>query len=131
MRNGPYELIIAPIEYPGKTYQGKYCYEHHYIYWKHTGKLVKQNENIHHINRNRRDNRFNNFELMTKTEHTIRHMPDRNQKKVKPIICICKTCKKGYPVYPSKYRWKIKNKKKFFCSRPCIGKSIGIGRVAQ
>lgn len=27
VRNGPYEMVVAPAEYPGTRYRGKYVYE--------------------------------------------------------------------------------------------------------
>lgn len=34
VKNGPYELVIAPEEYPGKKYRGRYAYEHRVNYWR-------------------------------------------------------------------------------------------------
>lgn len=48
MKNGKYVLIVAPTEYPGTRYRGKYCYEHTYVFWKHTGVLPKKGEIVHH-----------------------------------------------------------------------------------
>ena len=40
MKNGPYEMVIAPEEYPGRRYRNRYVYEHQLVWWKNTGKLV-------------------------------------------------------------------------------------------
>ena len=68
MKNGSYTLIIAPKNYPGKKYRDRYCYEHHYVYWKKYKRTVKNGEVIHHKNENTRDNDINNLELISYKE---------------------------------------------------------------
>lgn len=73
MRNGPYELVVAPDEYPGMKYRGRYCYEHHLVWWLKTGKTISADEVIHHVNGQKRDNRFCNLEKMTRSDHAKHH----------------------------------------------------------
>lgn len=73
MRNGDYVLVVAPDEYRGKKYRGKYCYEHHLVYWQNTGIVPDSDQLIHHKNENKHDNTFDNLELMTKSEHSKEH----------------------------------------------------------
>jgi hypothetical protein len=73
MKNGPYELVKAPDEYPGMRYRGRYCYEHHLVYWKKHGVLPEQGQVIHHINGKRRDNCPENLELLEVGEHNAGH----------------------------------------------------------
>lgn len=97
--------------YPGKRYRGKYCYEHHLVWWQNGGRLPIRNlEVIHHINHDKRDNRIENLELKALDVHTREH---------KPLLlpnCVCSYCKREIRVRP----WKLK-KKYNFCSRKCIG----------
>ena len=37
MKNGDYNLAIAPPDFPGKKYRGKYCSEHVLNYWLANG----------------------------------------------------------------------------------------------
>jgi len=78
VKNGPYELVVAPIDYPGFKYRGKYCYEHHLVWWRHTGELVLHPFLLHHKNEDKRDNRFENLEKLTRSEHTAQHGVERN-----------------------------------------------------
>lgn len=126
MKNGPYELIIAPSNYPGKLYRGRYCYEHHLVWWKNTGQVIKEGEIVHHKNHKKRDNRFENLELLPSASHSTLH-----GKLKKPIIrrlkcCFCKN-------YFQRRLRDIKTKKKqgyrhHFCDRTCMAKAYGRGR---
>lgn len=73
MKNGPYELVKAPAEYPGMKYRARYVYEHHLVWWKRTGQVVPKGFVVHHKNDMKRDNRFSNLELKTNPEHTRGH----------------------------------------------------------
>lgn len=75
MRNGPYELVVAPPEYPGKRYRGRYCYEHHLVWWLHTGVLPQYGCDIHYKNGDRRDNQWANLEEKLKSKHSSDHHP--------------------------------------------------------
>jgi len=110
MKNGEYILIVPPKDYPGKLYRKGYCYEHHYVYWKNTGKIIKSNESIHHKNGNKIDNRFNNLELLDKLDHLKKHP----RKKLLKNLRKCIGCGKRY------YRAGNLKNKVFFHSRECF-----------
>ena len=126
MKSGKYERIIAPKNYPGKKYKGRYCYEHHWMWWKHTGELiVRYKEHIHHINGDGRDNRFENLKKVTFSEHRLAHSLGRTYVKL-----TCTTCGVGF------YREKRnvapvmnKGQKDFYCNRTCMAKHFGRGRA--
>lgn len=111
MRNGKYELITAPEEYPGRLYRGKYCYEHIYVWWLNTKEIPDNKEVIHHINNQKRDNRIENLTKLSISEHGSLH----NQVNTKPNTK-CSHCNKEFKVRP----WKLK-RKYTFCSRKCVG----------
>ena len=48
MKNGPYILVAALETYPGKKYRGKYCYEHHMVWWKKHKQITKENTKPNH-----------------------------------------------------------------------------------
>ena len=73
MKNGPYELVVAPDGYPGKRYRGRYVYEHVLVWWANTGELPSPGKVVHHKNGKQRDNRFRNLELKTRAIHTREH----------------------------------------------------------
>jgi len=73
MRNGEYELIVAPSDYPGKLYREKYAYEHQIVWWRNTGEIVEDGFVIHHENEQKRDNRFENLQKVRKVVHGKMH----------------------------------------------------------
>lgn len=56
MKNGDYLLAVAPENYPGKRYRGRYCSEHTLVYWQHYGIVPNKDEVIHHIDGNKHNN---------------------------------------------------------------------------
>lgn len=113
MKNGPYELVVAPPEYPGKLYRNKYCYEHHLVWWLGTGNLPASDEVIHHRNEQKRDNRFENLELKTKARHTTEHNVSRRDVNKYPhgslaryqrYKCRCRMCKDANAISSRKYK---------------------------
>lgn len=124
MRNGDYELILAPSTYPGRLYRGRYCYEHHFIYWKNTGNLIGADEIIHHTNGDRRDNRIENLELMNVKKHNKLH-----SKGVTMVELICTMCRGNFKRDERlvKYKKTI-GQKDFYCTRSCASKHFGRGR---
>lgn len=55
--------------------------EHHLVMEKHIGRSIKPGEVVHHINKNREDNRIENLQLMTFSDHMSLHMKERWAKK--------------------------------------------------
>jgi hypothetical protein len=114
MKNGPYTLIIAPVDYPGKKYRNRYAYEHHVVYWKNTGKLLDSKYVLHHINGNKTDNYFENLKLMYLPEHTKKHNVPR-----KTILLTCAFCNCNFTIDLRNYKVKTKlyHQTRFYCCR--------------
>ncbi len=50
-----------------------YVMEHRLVIEQYIGRHLKKDESVHHINRNRKDNRLENLQLMTRSEHAKLH----------------------------------------------------------
>lgn len=61
-----------------RSWSGGLVYEHLIVMEKHLGHVVPKNMDVHHKNRNRSDNRIENLELITVSEHHIEHKRHRN-----------------------------------------------------
>ena len=121
MKNGPYILIIAPNEYPGKKYRGRYVYEHQFVWWKNTGIIPPNGYQIHHINGDKHDNSFQNLEMVLNKTHNILH---GKHKKKGITLLICAWCNEPFARETRNYKIKKKlNQRHFHCSRSCSVKN--------
>ncbi len=62
-----YISVVAKKDEPGQTKKG-YILEHRRVMQEHLGRALLPNENIHHINGVRDDNRIENLELWVKSQ---------------------------------------------------------------
>lgn len=113
MKNGPYELVVPPLDYPGKKYRGRYAYEHHVAYWKKHGVLLKPGEVLHHKNTKKRDNNPDNLELKTSAQHTKEHSKGKTM-----IPLTCDFCGSSFQREARHVNSKVKQgQTSFFCCR--------------
>jgi hypothetical protein len=129
-------IKILKKGYPMSDSKG-YVYEHRYNMAKKIGRILTKEDVVHHINGVKTDNRIENLELLTHTEHKRRHvyeMLSKNKRYVdrecpkchqyfrantvekRCIKCStrsCKLCKKPFRITPSI------EERKFYCSKVC------------
>lgn len=67
-------------------FNGKQIEEHRLVMMKHLGRILNENEVVHHINKNKLDNRIENLQLLTRREHSRLHSKEKGNKR------ICQIC---------------------------------------
>lgn len=66
-KSGEY-VYIKSSDHPNANCQG-YVFEHRLVMEKHLGRLLERNEEVHHKNQNKSDNRIKNLELVLQKAH--------------------------------------------------------------
>ena len=97
---------------------GKTETEHRSLLEKRLGRRLDDRfEVTHHKNGNKSDNRVENLEIMSRSEHAKLHA-----RRAERVELHCKLCNKVYFMRKKKYEWKIKRGEKvLFCSKRCQG----------
>lgn len=78
-RGGGYVAIYLP-SHPNSNVEG-YVMEHRLVMESHIGRYLEKGEVVHHINGDRKDNRLENLQLMTHSEHARLHLQIRNRQR--------------------------------------------------
>ena len=115
---GDYNYAVIP-EHPNRT-KNNYVLEHRAVVENHLGRLLSNDEVVHHINGNKKDNRVENLLILSEEEHAKLHGATVGHKMVK---LKCPWCGKIFSIEkrqsfldkPTKYQCTC-------CSSKCRGK---------
>jgi hypothetical protein len=113
-------LIRTPTGYKGTTLiNGFYVYEHRYVMEQTLGRLLLPGETVHHINGDGLDNRPDNLEVLTNSDHIKKH---NYQRGIRMVTLLCPTCHQEFSK-PRRVTHLCKATQHHisFCSRQCIG----------
>ena len=110
---GPYNSIWV-INHPNANKCG-YVAEHRIVMETHIGRYLTEDEIVHHINGDGKDNRIENLQIMTDSEHSILHMSKIGRLWVE---LKCPNCGKIFNLEKHQ-SYLSKNKKFQCCSRSC------------
>lgn len=73
-------FIYAPEHSESRCFGGAYILEYRLIAEKKIGRKLRRNEIVHHLNGNTNDNRPENLEVLTQSEHARKHLQEEGRR---------------------------------------------------
>lgn len=110
-------IAVHIPEHPKADKRGRVML-HRVVVENHIGRLLEDDEHVHHENEDPSDNRIENLELMTHSEHAGHH--SRQRQKPNLVTVQCAQCGHAF-----ERRQRKINGKRVFCSRSCSATYYG------
>lgn len=134
--DGRYWLRFVPgrVDAPSRTSRaGAWVLEHRLVIERQQGRHLEPDEHVHHRNGDGLDNRTENLELLSKSEHMRLHAIDRaatgrHRGPLPRLVCTCPVCGATFTVRRHEYRKRQKKAKSglVVCSTRCAN-ALGPG----
>ena len=117
---GGYRYCRTDPPHPKRNIKGLYPL-HRVLLENKLGRLLRSDEECHHIDENKANDDPDNLELQTKSDHARHH---RLKEAPKPVTLICDWCLKKFKLKPYQMRLRRGRNKTglLFCSRACSTK---------
>lgn len=94
-------------DYPRAYHEG-YALRAHVVYWLTVGELHPDGTELHHKDRIKVNDLFNNLEVLTRSQHRIQHQENWT-------IVTCEHCEKQF----QEHVWRTNQRHVRFCSQKC------------
>lgn len=117
-KGGGYMYCRTNPEHPKRNSNGLYPL-HRVLVENKIGRMLNDNEDVHHIDHDKNNNSIDNLQVLTKSDHAKMHKP------VLPcVIANCGWCNKEISLKPHSMRLRVKRSKNgiIFCSISCSAK---------
>ena len=112
---GGYKYCRTEPKHPKANSKGLYPL-HRVLVEIKLGRLLLENEDVHHINEDKEDNRIENLQVFTKSEHAKLHNPDM------PLVTVsCGNCGKSFSLKQHRLKLRLRKNKSntVYCSKSC------------